>query len=60
MLRTDGQLHYLRETPPKDADTIEIAPGILWLRLPLPFRLNHVNIWLLREQDGWTITRLDG
>jgi glyoxylase-like metal-dependent hydrolase (beta-lactamase superfamily II) len=55
MLRTDGQLHYLRETPPQDAETVEIAPGILWLRLPLPFRLNHVNVWLLREQDGWTI-----
>lgn len=55
MLRTDGQLHYLRETPPKDAETFEVAPGILWVRLPLPFRLNHVNVWLLREADGWAI-----
>ena len=51
----NGQLRYLYETPPGGADTIEIAPGILWARLPLPFRLNHVNVWLLREADGWTL-----
>lgn len=55
MLRTDAHLHYLRETPPEKAETFEIAPGILWVRFPLPFRLNHVNIWLLREADGWTL-----
>jgi glyoxylase-like metal-dependent hydrolase (beta-lactamase superfamily II) len=55
MLRTDHQLQYLRDVPPKGTDTPEIAPGVLWLRLPLPFRLNHVNVWLLREADGWTI-----
>lgn len=55
MLRTDDQLHYLHDTPPKGAEAFEIAPGILWVRLPLPFRLNHVNVWLLREAGGWTI-----
>ncbi len=33
----------------------EVAPGILWARLPLPFRLNHVNVWLIDEGDGWTV-----
>lgn len=32
-----------------------VAPGLLWARLPLPFRLNHVNVWLLEEDDGWTV-----
>jgi glyoxylase-like metal-dependent hydrolase (beta-lactamase superfamily II) len=32
-----------------------VAPGLLWARLPLPFRLDHVNVWLLEEEDGWTI-----
>lgn len=28
--------------------------GIFWLRLRLPFALNHVNIWLCDDGDGWT------
>jgi glyoxylase-like metal-dependent hydrolase (beta-lactamase superfamily II) len=34
---------------------LEIAPGIKWLRLPLPFQLNHINVWLLRDGDGWAL-----
>jgi len=33
----------------------EIADGVHWLRMPLPFRLDHINLWLLEESDGWTI-----
>jgi 2,3-dihydroxy-p-cumate/2,3-dihydroxybenzoate 3,4-dioxygenase len=36
---------------PATGDAVEIVPGILWLRLPLPFRLNHVNVYLF-EDDG--------
>lgn len=50
-----GHLRYLHEHHPKGSETIEVAPGILWARIPLPFRLNHVNVWLLRESDGWTV-----
>jgi len=35
--------------------TIEVAPGILWLRLALPFRLDHVNVYLLEDGPGWTV-----
>ena len=48
-------IRYVHEHHPRGAETIEIAPGILWARIPLPFRLNHVNVWLLREADGWTV-----
>jgi glyoxylase-like metal-dependent hydrolase (beta-lactamase superfamily II) len=48
-------LRYLHAHHPKGAETIEVAPGILWARIPLPFRLNHVNVWLIRETDGWTV-----
>lgn len=41
--------------PPANGETIEVAPGVLWLRLPLPFRLDHVNVYLLEESDGWTL-----
>jgi glyoxylase-like metal-dependent hydrolase (beta-lactamase superfamily II) len=33
----------------------EVAPGIFWVRMPLPFALNHVNLWMLRDGDGWTV-----
>jgi glyoxylase-like metal-dependent hydrolase (beta-lactamase superfamily II) len=42
------------ETPPGAGQVIQVAEGLLWARLPLPFRLNHVNVWLLEEPDGWT------
>ena len=30
----------------------EVAPGILWLRMPLPFALNHINLWAARDGVG--------
>ena len=33
----------------------EVAPGVYWLRMPLPFALEHINLWLLQDGDGWTI-----
>lgn len=50
----DG-LRYPFETPPKADEAIEVAPGLIWVRLTLPFRLNHVNIYLLADGDGWTM-----
>src|SRR3989442_9917022 len=41
--------------PPAPAATIEVAPGIRWLRMPLPFALDHINLWLLEDGAGWTI-----
>src|SRR6195952_5462742 len=32
----------------------DVAPGIRWLRLPLPYRLDHVNIYLIENEGGWT------
>ena len=43
------------ESPPGDGQAIEIAPGILWMRLPLPMALDHVNVYALDDGDGWTI-----
>jgi glyoxylase-like metal-dependent hydrolase (beta-lactamase superfamily II) len=40
---------------PECGHALEIAPGIKWLRLPLPFQLNHINVWLLRDGDGWAL-----
>jgi glyoxylase-like metal-dependent hydrolase (beta-lactamase superfamily II) len=40
---------------PAAGEVIEVAKGILWTRLPLPFRLDHVNIYFLEDDDGWYI-----
>jgi glyoxylase-like metal-dependent hydrolase (beta-lactamase superfamily II) len=40
--------------PPAPGEVIQVAPGIKWLRMPLPFQLNHINLWLLEDGAGWT------
>ncbi|WP_158969071.1 MBL fold metallo-hydrolase [Chachezhania sediminis] len=52
---TGGGLRYPWETPPKGVEAIEVAPGVLWMRMPLPMRLDHVNVFALDDGDGWTI-----
>jgi glyoxylase-like metal-dependent hydrolase (beta-lactamase superfamily II) len=39
---------------PEPAALITVAPGIAWLRMPLPFALDHINLWLLADGEGWT------
>ena len=41
--------------PPPEGEAIEVAPGILWLRLALPWRLDHVNCYAIADADGWTL-----
>ncbi len=41
--------------PPATGEMIGVAPGIYWARLPLPTALNHVNIYLLEDEGGWTV-----
>ncbi|MBV8779667.1 MAG: MBL fold metallo-hydrolase [Alphaproteobacteria bacterium] len=51
----DGSLQFPVTTPPEPGRTVAIAPGIHWLRMRLPFALNHINLWLLDDGPGWTI-----
>jgi glyoxylase-like metal-dependent hydrolase (beta-lactamase superfamily II) len=48
-------LTYPFEAAPAAGETLEVAPGVHWLRMPLPFMLNHINVWALDEGDAWTI-----
>jgi glyoxylase-like metal-dependent hydrolase (beta-lactamase superfamily II) len=41
--------------PPAPGTTTEVAPGVHWLRMALPFALDHINLWLLEDGDGWLI-----
>ncbi|MDG2321560.1 MAG: MBL fold metallo-hydrolase [Rhodospirillaceae bacterium] len=49
------ELTYPIEGPPEHGELISVAPGVYWLRMPLPIGLNHINLWLLEGDDGWTI-----
>ena len=46
--------HYAFDGIPAPAETRVVAPGVHWHRMPLPFKLDHINLWLLEDGDGWT------
>lgn len=55
-----AELSYpLGEAVPAVGELLDVAPGVRWLRMPLPFALDHINLWLLRDRqeglEGWTI-----
>src|SRR5512144_2190693 len=41
--------------PPEGGTSTLVAPGIRWIRMPLPFALNHINLWLLDDERGVTV-----
>ena len=53
MLMSAHPIAFPHPEPPAPGQVVELAPGILWARFALPFRLNHVNIYLIRDHDGW-------
>ena len=48
-------LIYPFAEPPALGKVLEVAPGVVWMRMPLPFALNHINLWGLEDRDGWAI-----
>jgi len=48
-------IHYEYDFTPETGEAVDILPGLKWLRLPLPFLLGHINVWLLQDGDGWAI-----
>ena len=48
-------IRYPHETPPDPGQMVEVAECVLWLRLPLPMALDHVNVLVLDDGDGWTL-----
>ena len=56
----EQQLHYpFGDTLPAPGTALSIAPGVKWIRMALPFALNHINLWLLRDEldarPGWSV-----
>ena len=52
---SNGGLRYPLKVRPEPGQAIEVAPGVHWLRMPLPMALNHINLWALEDGDGWTL-----
>jgi len=60
----ESELHYpLGDALPAVGSVLDVAPGVRWVRMPLPFALDHINLWLLRDEidgplgkiQGWTL-----
>jgi glyoxylase-like metal-dependent hydrolase (beta-lactamase superfamily II) len=63
----ESQLDYpFGNALPEPGHTVEVAPGVYWIRMALPFALDHINLWLLRDESdapdgagpkiqGWTV-----
>ena len=45
-------LEFPHPVPPQPGEAIEVRPGVLWARFPLPFRLDHVNVYLIEDGEG--------
>jgi len=48
-------LEYPYHAAPGVGEAVAVAEGILWLRLPLPLAISHVNVYALDDGDGWTL-----
>jgi glyoxylase-like metal-dependent hydrolase (beta-lactamase superfamily II) len=52
----ESELDYpFGDAVPAPGQVRDIAPGVRWLRMSLPFALDHINLWLLDDGPGWTI-----
>ncbi len=51
----DPLTYRFEDERPEPGDVKEVADGVLWARMPMWGRLNHINVWILRDYDGWTV-----
>jgi glyoxylase-like metal-dependent hydrolase (beta-lactamase superfamily II) len=51
----EEDLRFTVQRPPSYGELTDVLPGLYWVRLPLPLRLNHINCWLLDNGPGWTM-----
>ncbi len=47
-----GLTYPLGRTGPAAGTLIALAPGIGWTRSPVPGSLDHINLWVLEDEDG--------
>ena len=56
----EHELEYpFGDTLPGPAERLQVAPGVFWVRMPLPFALNHIKLYLVRDrlagEECWTL-----
>lgn len=52
---TPPTITYPVAEPPEPGAFLTLGPGLHWLRLPLPLALNHINCYVIEDDDGLTI-----
>lgn len=50
-----ASIRLLYDAPPPHGERLQVAAGVYWLRMPLPVALDHINLWLLEDEGGWTV-----
>ncbi|MFK7914866.1 MAG: MBL fold metallo-hydrolase [Pseudomonadales bacterium] len=50
-----SKLNYPHSSHPSPGTTIELAPGVRWLTMPMGGSLNHINLYLLEDDAGWYV-----
>jgi len=50
-----GKLTYPFAEVPQRGKSIEVAAGVHWIRMPLPYSLDHINLWALDDGAGWAV-----
>lgn len=55
LARTERGLTFPQPALPEPGKAVAVAEGVLWMRLPLPMALDHVNVYAIRDGEGWVI-----
>jgi len=50
-----ANLDFPLAAPPAPGEFVAVDPNVVWIRMPLPFALDHINLWLLPDGDGWIV-----
>lgn len=50
-----GCIQLFPEDEPRSGQMMELVPSVYWLRMPLPMALNHINLYMIDEGDGWCV-----
>ena len=49
------KLSFPFEKRPKKGISSRLQEGVFWIQMPLFFELDHINLWLLDDGDGWVL-----
>ena len=56
--RVERGLTYPFAAVPVTGEAVSVAPGVLWLRLPLPMALDHINLYAIEDDGGLSLIHI--